>query len=265
MRTLRLMSCVFILVALGWAQSSSSTSSGSSGQDQTGQPQNPSQEPAKPAETQQNKPQQATFDVSGATQTDEDQLLGEFRFMDRYTEINGDSTRSFRVPGSNNLGEFNIFADRKFFHTKHRFQFLGMYRGTDDRSIDPEKNSLQKGYIRIFSPRDEYIVGDALINYSRLTFNQNIKGVSVSHLVGDKWKFSGVSGIFIDRWGSVYNTNLTGRPYLAFTGGARAERTLWNRESKIGWNYSSSVDELGSLPIPPNQSDSPCLALLHPS
>lgn len=255
MRVIRSTFAVILLAAIGWAQSPSSSSSGPSGQGQTDSSQNPPlTEPPKPTETQQNKPQQAQFDISGGTQTEEDQLLGEFRLMDRYTELNGDRTRSFRVPGSNNLAEFNLFIDRKFFNTKHRFQFLGMYRGTDDSSISPERDTLQKGYVRIFSPRDEYIIGDALINYSRLTFNQNIKGFSLSHLLGEKWKVSAVSGIFIDRWGSVWNTKLTGRPYLAFIGGARLERTLWSRDSKIGWNYASSVDELGSLPTAVNGS-----------
>jgi len=55
-----------------------------------------------------------------------------------------------------------------------------MFRATDDQSIDPTHNSLQKGYLRIYGPRDEYIFGDALVNFSYLSFNQNIRGVDTS-------------------------------------------------------------------------------------
>jgi len=34
-----------------------------------------------------------------------------------------------------------------------------MFRGTDDTSIDPERNSVQKAYVRIYGPRDEFYPG----------------------------------------------------------------------------------------------------------
>ena len=134
------------------------------------------------------------------------------RLMTRHSELNSGSSqglaRSFHNQGENDLAEFNFFLDKKFFSTGHRFQFLTMYRGTDDSSIDPERNSIQKGYVRIYGPRDEYIFGDALVNYSRLTMNQNIKGVSASWKLAKKWKLSATGGVFIDRWGSLFKDQL---------------------------------------------------------
>jgi hypothetical protein len=138
------------------------------------------------------------------------------RLMTRHSEIHSGSpqglARSFHTPGENDLAEFNFFLDKKFFGTGHRFQFLTMYRGTDDSSIDPERNSIQKAYLRIYGPRDEYIFGDALVNYSRLTLNQNIKGVSASWKLAKKWKLSATGGIFIDRWGSLYKDQVANVP-----------------------------------------------------
>ena len=240
---------LMLLAAIAAGQTDSSTSNSAQNPPQT-QPQNPMQEPAKPTEAEQNKPKLTQFNVEGAQASNEDQTLGEIKLMTRYTELNGDVSRSFRVQGNNNLGEFNLFLDRKFTGI-HRIQFLGMYRATDDKSIDPERESLQKASLRIFSPRDEYILGDSLVNYSLLTFNQNIKGLNINHLIGDKWKFGVVGGIFIDRWGSLYK-DLVGRPYVATVFGSRLERKLFNPESRIGLNFSSSRDQLGSLPTAAN-------------
>jgi hypothetical protein len=182
------------------------------------------------------------------TTTGADQSLGEVRLMTRYTQLHGDKTRSFRVEGSNNLAEFNYFLERGFGPAR-RVQMLGMYRGTDDRSIDPERNSIQKAYVRIFGPRDEYIFGDGLVNYSRLSFNQNIKGAQGTWLVGDNWKISGVSGIFIDRYGSLYK-DLQGRPFMAWVAGTRLQYNV-AKESHLGFNFSSSTDRLESRPAAP--------------
>jgi hypothetical protein len=257
MQAKRVIATCVLLAAVSFGQSSSSsTTSPSSGSDQNAsadqgqsgqpaQPVSPLEEPKKPSESDQAKPQASTFDLGGSANTGQDQQVGEIRLMDRYTQLNGDPTRSFRESGSNNLAEFNYFVDRRFVITR-RIQVLSMFRSTDDKSIDPEHNSLQKAYIRMFGPRDEYIVGDALVNYSTLSFNQNIKGLSLSHLVGDHWKFSGVSGIFIDRYGSLWN-DIQGRPYVSIINGLRGEYGF-NRENRVGLNFSSSADQTNTLP-----------------
>jgi hypothetical protein len=243
--TLRVLPACLLLAATMSAQTGSG--SGSDPADPQ-QPTNPLQEPVKPPETETSKPKAAEFNVSGVSGA-EDQTLGEVKLMTRYTELGGDTTRSFRVPGSNNLAEFNFFTDRHF-TGNHRFQLLTSFRATDDQSIDPERLSIQKAYLRIFSPKDEIIFGDSLVNYSRLSFNQNIRGVNFSIKLNDTWKVSAVGGVFIDRYGSLYK-DLVGRPFLAAVIGGRVEATVFNRDSKLGFNLSDSRDQLFSLPAAP--------------
>lgn len=276
------------------AAATSSAQTGSTqgtSQQQPGQtPENPIQEATQPTSLSQQQQQQqqqqqtdaargkpSTFDIGGAGGGQQDQQLGEVRLMTRYSDINSGSQqgllRSFHTQGENDLAEFNYFLDKSLLSTAHRFQFLTMYRGTDDSSIDPERNSIQKGYLRIYGPRDEFIFGDALVNYSRLTFNQNIKGFAGSWKIGKKWKMSTTAGVFIDRWGSLFKdqppldsikcTGPTppefgfvtdgqcGRPFAAVVSGARLEYAF-ARDSAIGFNFSSSDDQVDTRrrPLP---------------
>ena len=259
MKVVRIGSLIAVLLAFFAVQSSLAQSNASSDQQQTPPPQNAQQAQQqspltdqatgiaaeqKAQQDQQKTGQLTQFETPAGTQ--QDQELGEIRLMSRYTEVGGDKTRSFRDPGMNNLAEFNYFMDRRFMVT-HRVQTLSMFRSTDDYSIDPEKVSLQKAFVRFYGPKDEYIFGDALVNYSRLTFNQNVKGVSTAWRLGDKWKLSLVGGIFIDRWGSLYK-DLMGRPYMSRVEGARAAYSF-NRDLTVGLNFSASDDILSTLPF----------------
>ncbi|MGI9102045.1 MAG: hypothetical protein ACR2IF_06335 [Terriglobales bacterium] len=278
MRVLRVLCCALLLAAMVAAQTQSSSQDPSQEQPSGQAPVNPLDQ-AKPAqsvtqqpgvtpqqggETRASKP--STFNAGEGAGTGQDQELGEVRMMTRYTQVNGAPEglqRSFHNDGSNNLAEFNYFLDRNFFSTGRRFQFLTMYRGTDDTSIDPERNSLQKTYFRIYGSRDEYLFGDALVNYSRLSFNQNIKGLSASWKLNKKWKLSTVGGVFIDRWGSLFKEQpgdcyppaslpvgatftpnpspQCGRPFAAAVTGARLEYAF-ARDSALGLNTSTSDD-----------------------
>jgi hypothetical protein len=235
MRLFRLLCCVLALAVMAAVP----TSFAQTGNQQNAPAPTAGQAPTNPIQdatqstslTQQNQQQQqqeqadaakgkaSTFDIGAAGAGQQDQELGEVRLMTRHSEINSGSpqglARSFHNPGENDLAEFNFFLDKKFFSTARRFQFLTMFRGTDDSSIDPERNSIQKGYLRIYGPRDEYIFGDALVNYSRLTLNQNIKGVSASWKLAKKWKLSATGGVFIDRWGSLFKDQPINRPGFA--------------------------------------------------
>src|SRR5689334_12147434 len=151
MRLLRIALCFLSLSAFAAAQSTSSPPSESSPA-QPGQPaQNPladqptSQQQQQQAQADSQKPKAATFEVSGAATGDQNQELGEIRMMSRYSQIGGGPqgrVRSFHNEGSNNLAEFNYFLDHRLFGSTYRFQFLSMFRGTDDTSIDPERNSV---------------------------------------------------------------------------------------------------------------------------
>jgi hypothetical protein len=271
MRLFRLLVCTWLLAALAAGQSSPSNSGSTYSQQpgQASQPQNPLQEGQQQPGQQppQTTAQTTSKEFESGTALGEDQSLGEVRLMTRYTQINPSTgpgrARSFLEDGSNNLAEFNYFIDRGW--RSHRVQFLGMYRGTDDSSIDPDRNSIQKTYLRIYGQRDEYVFGDALVNYSRLTFNQNIKGAVATVKFRDKWKVSGTGGVFIDRWSSLYkeqpancfpppgapstfvvSTNpQCGRPFTAAVSGARLEY-MFRRDSALGFNFSSYKDLLES-------------------
>lgn len=289
LRALQSVLSVVLLASGVMAQgiSSSAATSGSQNPSDPDQPPvNPLSEPQKPTEAEQNKPKAANFDIGDRGSSSEDQQLGELRLTTRWTEVGGDPTRSFRVsqheinrqcvaapvaPGTigtpipgcivarqNNIAEFNYFVDRRFLGTR-RYQLLSMYRGTEDASVDPEHNSLQKAYVRIFGPRDEYIFGDALVNFSRLSFNQNIKGAHLTSKIGENWKASVAAGIFIDRYGSLYK-DLLGRPYMANVAGARVERKVFNPESTLGFNMSSSRDRIASLSLFNTTTGLPLLA-----
>ena len=255
MKVVRMVCFIALLMAFAATQSSVAQSGVSSDQSQA---QNPNQPPQSPLQEQptgiaaeqqqqqqaQRSGQQSHFETP--TALGEDQQLGEIRLMSRYTEVNGDETRSFREPGMNNLAEFNYFMDRRFGVTR-RVQTLSMFRATDDHSIDPERNSVQKAFVRIYGQRDEYIFGDALVNYSRLTFNQNVKGVSASWKFGNRWQLSTVGGVFVDRWGSFYK-EMEGRPFTSRVAGSRLQFTP-SKDVIFGVNFSSSDDLLGSLPF----------------
>jgi hypothetical protein len=252
MRLLRVLCCtlLFSVFTVGQNPATPATTPPADGSPQANQPpQNPLQEPQKPSEAEANRPKPASFDTGNTGGSAEDQSLGELHLMSRYTQLNGDLTRSFREAGSNNLAEFNYFFDHGLGGGTRRFQLLSMYRSTDDRSLDPERNSLQKAFLRFYGPRDEYILGDALVNYSRLTFNQNVKGLSMAWKLGQSWKASVFGGIFIDRYGSLYKpfSALPGRPYLSRVSGARLEYKF-ARDSAFGFNFSSSDDKESSLP-----------------
>jgi hypothetical protein len=251
MRLLRLAVCVLFLVGALVAQTTPPSSSESNLPDPNQKPENPLQDAVKPTEEEQRRVEQRQRDAAfeGATAGKQDQFIGEIRLMTRNTDLHGDKTRSFRDEGENNLAEINLFSDNRFQVTR-RVQTLMMYRGTDDSSIDPEHNSIQKGYVRFFGPRDEYIFGDTLVNFSRLSFNQNIKGASAAWKLGETWKLNVVSGIFIDRWGSLYNEELLSRPFRAWVNGVRLENRP-TRDLTWGVNFSSSNDADGSRPFEP--------------
>jgi hypothetical protein len=277
MRLSRLALCLLTLVAFAAAQttSPSTSQSGQNTSQQPGQaPQSPladqptSQQLQQQAQTDSQKAKPSTFDISGsATGSEQDQELGEIRMMTRYSQIGGSpqgQSRSFHNEGANDLAEINYFTDRKFYDSNFRLQFITMFRGTNDSSIDPEKNSIQKAFVRLYSGRQEFIAGDALVNYSRLTFNQNIKGLTGSSKLGDKWKLSATAGVFVDRYGSLFKEQpgltsakcapniavpppgysvdpMCGRPFTAMVSGARLEYAF-TRDSALGFNMSSSDD-----------------------
>jgi hypothetical protein len=256
----RSLCCSLLLAGLAFAQSSQQSPLGSQQQSGLGGSSQSSQNPD-PLQSQQNPLTAAprstdpnsttpktTFDVGTSSTGGQDQELGEVRMMLRNTDIGGDASQSFLTGGANDLAEFNWFQDKRFDETR-RYQVLTMFRGTNDDSIDPERLSIQKAFLRIYGPNDEYIFGDALENFSRLSLQQNIKGVSAAWKFNKQWKLSLTEGVYIDRYGSLYK-DLIAAPYMAWVGGARLEYKI-DKSAIVGFNFVSSDDRISSLPIQP--------------
>ena len=252
MRMLRFLICGLFLAAMAAAQSSPQSPLGNSSQssqnpDPTQQPQNPLTAAPRTTDADNTKPK-STFDVSTSSSGGQDQMLGEVRMMVRNTELNGDTSQSFLTPGINDLGEFNFFEDKRFMGTR-RVQILTMFRATNDQSIDEEHTGIEKAFVRIYGPKDEYIFGDALENFSRLSLQQNIKGIATAWKLNNQWKVSLINGVYIDRYGSLYK-DLPTAPYMSWVDGARVEYKI-NKAATVGANFVSSQDQVSSLPEQP--------------
>lgn len=210
--------------------------------------------PATPAQT---GAQQATAGKSDQpasprlpSSNGENQQFYEIRVNVNNTEIspNPRDTQgvplSFLTPGKNVTADFTIFQDQNF--GTNRLQFLSIVRSNNDPRVDPEQNSLQRGYLRLMTPNSEWTLGDALVSYSRLTYNQNIKGLSVARKFGAHFRLLANAGEFTDRWGSLWKDYLLGKPYNRVIAGARAEFIL-SKDKIIGVNFSHGRDLENSI------------------
>jgi hypothetical protein len=187
------------------------------------------------------------------------QTYFELRYIVDGTDIQGNRAQSFLHEGINHTAEFSFFSNEPI-GGRYKFEILAVGRYTNNPQVDPERNSLQRAYVRLQGPSFEVNLGDALINFSRLTFNQNVKGLTISKKMRPGLKVIGTVGFFVDRWGSLYRDysvfrNLTlppnpltpGKPYSRFVAGTRLEQRI-GRSSWIALNWSHGKDLQQSLP-----------------
>jgi len=187
------------------------------------------------------------------------QMYFELRYNVDGTDIQGNSERSFLHPGINHTAEFSLFSSEPLGGTG-RFEMLAVGRYTDNPQVDPERNSLQRAYLRWKTANYEINLGDALINFSRLSFNQNVKGLTVGRKLAPRLKATGTVGFFVDRWGSLYRNYTTfrdltgppdplapGKPYTRFVAGGRVEQQF-GRGNWLAANWSHGKDLQQSLP-----------------
>jgi hypothetical protein len=125
------------------------------------------------------------------------------------TSLQGNRARSFLNEGINQTNEVGYFFLRPVRET-WKLEGVGQGRYTDNPRVDPERNSLQRMYFRLSGPSFEVNAGDALVSYSRFSLNQNIKGLTLWKEFNKRWRLSGNTGLFSDRWGSLY------RPFSVF-------------------------------------------------
>jgi hypothetical protein len=185
------------------------------------------------------------------TGSGQDNLFIELKDVYDYTQVNpntkgpdGLPLYSFLIPGNDSQTDLTLYQDHSW--GTNRIQYLGIFRETNDVRWDPEHSSLQRGYFRIYNKNTEINLGDYLVNYSRFTYNQNIKGVSVVHKFNEKWKFSANMGVFTDRWGSIFKDDILGQPFTRVVGGFRGEYKFMPNKT-IGVNFAEGHDLVGSI------------------
>ncbi len=172
----------------------------------------------------------------------------EVRASSNLARITGPAReRSFLTDGNNHAIDFSYLED--FTRGMHRLEVNSVLRYTDDIRTDPERNSVQRAYFRINGPRSEYNFGDYLVNYSSLTYNQNLKGFHFIQSApwGQGFRLLGNAGTFTDRYGSLFREELPGKPFTRVVSGLRAEQTI-DRDKMIALNWSYGNDIAGSLP-----------------
>jgi len=238
---------VFAVAAAGQAPSSLPGQTAPATPGQTPGP--AAQQPATPPDKKE-EPKQPSAPITPAV-SGENQQFFEVKVGANLTKLDPDvrdeqgrPLRSFLTPGKNVTADFSYFQDHAFGST--RVQALAIYRNNNDPRVDPESNSLQRGYIRVSSPNWEWNVGDALIGYSRLTYSQNTKGLSVTHKFGGGFRLMANAGVFTDRWGSIWKEALLGKPFTRAVAGLRAEQRI-GQDKTIGFNISHGRDMESSI------------------
>ena len=212
-------------------------------------------------------------------------LFFEIRYSIDGTDIQGNRDRSFLFSGINHATDISFFHARPLEHGL-RLEFLTVGRYTDNPRVDPERNSLQKAYVKLSGATFDALLGDSLANYSRLTLNQNVKGLHLRKDFTPRFRGQGIAGVFSDRWGSVFreysvfrdvtldcqsgaltgfappgcvefppgsgifelSTENPAKPYSRLTGGLRGEWKLDSHGSWIAGNWTHGRDLPQSLP-----------------
>lgn len=191
--------------------------------------------------------------------TEPGQMYFELRYNVDGTDVQGNRERSFLHQGINHTAEFSLFSNEPI-GDLHRLEILAVGRYTNNPQVDPQRNSLQRAYVRLQGPSFEVNLGDALVNFSRLSFNQNVKGLTLQKRILTRLKFTGTVGYFVDRWGSLYrdysffrdltgppNPLSPGKPYSRFVAGTRLEQQF-GRSNWLAMNWSHGKDLQQSLP-----------------
>ncbi len=182
----------------------------------------------------------------------------ELRYRVNDTELAGNVARSFLHGGTNHHSEVTLLRKVPILGFGE-IEAMGLFRYTDDPRVDPEVNSLQRGYLRFTGPGFEVNFGDYLTNYSRFSFNQNTKGLNIWKQTGS-FKFTGTAGVFVDRWGSIFkkfnkftdptltpDPRFPSKPFTRLVLGFRAEQRI-DENSFVGLNLVQGRDLRGSLP-----------------
>jgi len=189
------------------------------------------------------------------------ELFFEWKYAVNSTDIKGNEDRSFLYEGVNHILDFSTFSKQPL-GSGRMLESSGIFRFTDDPRVDPERNSVQKAYTKLTGPSFTFTAGDSLVNYSRFSFNQNIKGLNLQKELEsfDGLRLTGTAGVFTDRWGSLFrgwekftdyktvsNSSIPAKPYTREVLGFRLDKTF-GENRWVGVNYSHGSDVIRSLP-----------------
>lgn len=229
-------------------------------------PQQPPKPPAAPEET--TAPRAATPEKAAPAKTgtgaEPNQFFVEFKYALNGTNLAGNKERSFLNEGINHISDFSSYLKQNW--GIRRVESIAVLRYTDDPRVDPERNSLQRAFLRLDGPSFEARFGDNLVNYSRFAFNQNIKGANLRKDLPKDWplvggaRLTGTAGVFSDRWGSIFrdfrhfadprrvpDPRFPTKPYTRLVLGARGEQKV-SEAVTFGLSYSQGSDIIRSLP-----------------
>lgn len=189
------------------------------------------------------------------------ELFFEWKYGVNSTDLKGNEDRSFLHEGVNHIFDFSHFSKRPL-EGGRMLESTAVFRYTDDPRVDPERNSLQRAYTKLTGPTFAFTAGDALVNYSRFSFNQNIKGLNLQKAVEslDGMRLTGTAGVFTDRWGSLFrgwekftdfrttpDPRVPSKPYTRMVLGFRLDKSFGENQW-VGVNYSHGSDIIRSLP-----------------
>jgi len=228
-------------------------------------PQKPPPQPPPPPPAEPPKERVEAKVVQAAPPKESAPEAGELFFEWKYglnsTDIKRNEDRSFLHEGVNHIFDFSHFSKRPL-ERGRRLESTAVFRYTDDPRVDPERNSLQRAYTKLTGPTFAFTAGDGLVNYSRFSFNQNIKGLNLQKEVEslDGMRLTGTAGVFTDRWGSLFrgwekftdfrtapDPRVPSKPYTRMVLGFRLDKSFGENQW-VGVNYSHGSDIIRSLP-----------------
>lgn len=181
------------------------------------------------------------------------QFTGENRLIFYYNSIKGAKERSFLTPGKNYLEELDLNLTHQF-ENDIRFEGAFGFRMTDDESVDKERASLQRFYLKFTGITFEATLGDAMANFTQYTLMQNIRGFMAykDFAVLEGTRVTLLAGVIKDRWEGLWK-NTAGETYTRYIEGVRLEQRLTNALT-INLNTVTFKDDPGSIPASTQQS-----------
>ena len=187
------------------------------------------------------------------------QFGGENRLMIYSNSVKGAQDRSFLKRGVSFIEELDLSLAHQF-ENDMRFEAALGARLTDDDTVDRERASLQRFYMKLSGITFEAVLGDAMANFTQYTLMQNVRGLSVykDFAILEGTRVSLIAGLIKNRWEELWK-DIDGETYTKYVEGIRLEQRITNSLT-INLNAVTFKDDTGSLPDP-KPGETPTTAL----